>query len=295
MIEYKRGGFMANVITAKDISYSYEDKQLAVDKISFDLGEGEILGFLGPNGAGKSTTVKMLIGLLNPQSGSINILGKNIEKELTTIHSQIGVCFEEKNLYEDMSAANNLKFFASLFGIKNFDPSPLLKRVGLPTDRKDKAGNFSKGMKQRLMVARSLVNEPKILFLDEPTEGLDPVSSEAIRNVIIEEKKKGTAVFLTTHDMMEADKLSNRVAFINEGKIAVIDTPDNLKHQYGKRTLRIRYVDGKKVDTKDLSLDAKDTGEKIQEIMGQYSVKDMHTEEATLEDIFIKVTGRKLQ
>jgi ABC-2 type transport system ATP-binding protein len=285
---------MSDVISAKDITYSYEGKKLAVDKISFDLGEGEILGFLGPNGAGKSTTVKMLTGLLSSQSGSINILGKDVKKELNTIHSQIGVCFEEKNLYEEMSAANNLKFFASLFEIKKFDPSPLLEKVGLPTDRKDKAGNLSKGMKQRLMVARSLVNNPKILFLDEPTEGLDPVSSKVIRNVILEEKKKGTAVFLTTHDMIEADKLSDRVAFINEGKIAVIDTPDNLKHQYGKRVLRIRYVDNKEIDSKDLSLDSNDTGDKIQEIMQRYSVKDMHTEEATLEDIFIKVTGRKL-
>jgi ABC-2 type transport system ATP-binding protein len=285
---------MSNVISAKDITYSYDGKKPAVDKISFDLGEGEILGFLGPNGAGKSTTVKMLIGLLSPQSGDINIFSKDVKKEINTIHSQIGVCFEEKNLYEDMSAASNLKFFASLFGEKKFDPSPLLERVGLPTDRKDKTGNFSKGMKQRLMVARSLVNNPKILFLDEPTEGLDPVSSEAIRNVILQEKKKGTAVFLTTHDMMEADKLSDRVAFVNEGKIAVIDTPDNLKHQYGKRVLRVRYDDHKKVETKELSLDSKDTGEKINEIMHQYSVKDMHTEEATLEDIFIKVTGRKL-
>ncbi|MCK4828742.1 AAA family ATPase, partial [bacterium] len=160
--------------------------------------------------------------------------------------------------------------------------------------RKHLARGFSKGMKQKLILCLALLTEPKILFLDEPTEGLDPVSSKVIRNVIIEEKKKGTAVFLTTHDMIEQDKLSDRVAFINEGKIAVIDTPDNLKHQYGKRVLRIRYVDNKEIDSKDLSLDSKDTGDKIQEIMQRYRVKDMHTEEATLEDIFIKVTGRKL-
>ncbi|NIM46905.1 MAG: ATP-binding cassette domain-containing protein, partial [Candidatus Aenigmarchaeota archaeon] len=232
---------MQKVISAENISYSYERKKLAVDHISFYIEKGEILGFLGPNGAGKTTTMNMLIGFLPPKEGKISILGMDISKKTEEIQSQIGVCFEEKNLYEDMSASENLIFFASLFGVNKFDPIFILKKVGLPTERKDRVANFSKGMKQRLMVARALVNKPKVLFLDEPTDGLDPVSSEAIRKVILEEKEKGVTIFLTTHDMMEADKLSNRVAFINEGKIVALDTPDNLKHQYGKRILKVRY------------------------------------------------------
>ncbi len=218
-----------------------------------------------------------------------------LAKKKEKIQAQIGVCFEEKNLYEDMSASENLKFFASLFGIKKFNPQELLEKVGLSSEGKDKVANFSKGMKQRLMVARTLVNSPKVLFLDEPTDGLDPVSSEAIRKVILEEKRKGVTIFLTTHDMIEADKLSNRVAFINEGKIVALDTPDNLKHQYGKRILKIRYPQNNELKEEKLSLESKETGNRIKEILSSYNVRDMHTEEATLEDIFIQLTGRKLE
>jgi len=285
---------MEKVIEAKNITYSY-NKKLAVDHISFDIGKGEILGFLGPNGAGKTTTLKMLTGQLLPQNGEISVLGIDVQKDVRKIKSQIGVCFEEKNLYEDMSAVENLTFFASLFGIKNFDVKFLLKRVGLSVDRKDRVLNYSKGMKQRLMVARALVNEPRVLFLDEPTDGLDPVSAEDIRNVILEEKRKGVTVFLTTHDMMEADKLSDRVAFINEGKIAALDTPDNLKHQYGKRVIKIRYLENKDVKEKEFNLELKGIGQDIQNMLTKYNVLDMHTEEATLEDIFKLLTGRKLE
>lgn len=285
---------MEKVIQAKNITYSY-NKKLAVDHISFNIGKGEILGFLGPNGAGKTTTLKMLTGQLLPQDGEIFVLGIDVQKDIRKIKSQIGVCFEEKNLYEDMSAVENLTFFASLFGIKNFDVKFLLKRVGLSVDRKDRLANFSKGMKQRLMVARALVNNPLVLFLDEPTDGLDPVSAGDIRNVILEEKRKGVTVFLTTHDMMEADKLSDRVAFINEGKIAALDTPDNLKHQYGKRVIKIRYLEDKNVKEEEYNLESKVIGQNIQNMLTKYNVLDMHTEEATLEDIFKLLTGRKLE
>jgi ABC-2 type transport system ATP-binding protein len=281
-------------IIAEGIAYSY-GKLLAVDHISFSVDMGRVLGFLGPNGAGKTTTLKMLIGLLAPQEGSITILGEDMVKKREKVQAQIGVCFEEKSLYEDMSAVANLRFFASLFGIKDLDTAGLLERVGLPEDRKDKVSNYSKGMKQRLMVARALVNQPQVLFLDEPTDGLDPVSSEAIRSVVMEEKAKGVTVFLTTHDMMEADKLSDHVAFISEGEIAAFDTPENLKHQYGKRILKIRYhADGELVE-EEFPLDDRQAGRRIQEILAGYDVLDMHTEEATLEDIFIQLTGKKLK
>ncbi len=286
---------MKKVISVEKITYSY-NKKPAVDSISFYIEEGKILGFLGPNGAGKTTTLKLLTGQLVPQGGKISILGiEMLAKKKEKIQAQIGVCFEEKNLYEDMSASENLKFFASLFGIKKFNPQELLEKVGLSSEGKDKVANFSKGMKQRLMVARTLVNSPKVLFLDEPTDGLDPVSSEAIRKVILEEKRKGVTIFLTTHDMIEADKLSNRVAFINEGKIVALDTPDNLKHQYGKRILKIRYPQNNELKEEKLSLESKETGNRIKEILSSYNVRDMHTEEATLEDIFIQLTGRKLE
>jgi ABC-2 type transport system ATP-binding protein len=284
---------MGYVISVENIAYSYDDK-LAVDHISFNIGEGEVLGFLGPNGAGKTTTLKMLIGLLTPQEGQITILGMDAARDLKRIQAQIGVCFEEKNLYEEMSAVENLTFFASLFGITKLDTAALLKRVDLPLERKDRVMNYSKGMKQRLMIARTLVNRPKILFLDEPTDGLDPVSAEAIRKVILEEKARGVTVFLTTHDMMEADRLSDRVAFINDGKIAALDSPENLKHQYGKRILKVRYRADGAVQEEELALENRTIGQRIDEISSRHTVLDMHTEEATLEDIFIRFTGRTL-
>jgi ABC-2 type transport system ATP-binding protein len=281
-------------VIAADIAYSYKDVT-AVDHISFHIDEGEILGFLGPNGAGKTTTLNMLTGLAQPQSGRIDILGFDMIRQAKEAQAGIGVCFEEKNLYDDMSAVENLRFFAALFGIKGLDPEPLLERVDLPTDRKDRVANYSKGMKQRLMIARALVNQPRVLFLDEPTDGLDPVSARAIRKVILEEKARGASVFLTTHDMLEADKLSDRVAFINEGKIAALDTPDNLKHQYGRRELLVRRRENGEIRQEELALDDPRLGARIDEIRAAGPLLDMHTKEATLEEIFIRVTGRKLQ
>lgn len=285
---------MRSVIAADNIAYSFKSV-LAVDHISFEIKEGEVLGFLGPNGAGKTTTLNMLTGLLIAQEGRIYIDELNIAFQMKEVQARIGVCFEEKNLYEEMSAVENLRFYAALFGIKTFDPTPLLERVGLPTERKDRVANYSKGMKQRLMVARALVNKPRAIFLDEPTDGLDPVSARAIRQVILEEKARGAGIFLTTHDMLEADKLSDRVAFINDGRIAALDTPENLKHQHGQRLVRIRYREGGELKEEELSLEAKETGPRLDHLTAEYDIVDMHTEEATLEDIFIQLTGRKLQ
>lgn len=284
---------MADSVRVENIAYAYDGTQ-AVDHISFNVGVGEVMGFLGPNGAGKTTTVKMLTGLLPVQEGRVDILGMNISTSKKEVQARIGVCFEEKNLYEEMSAVENLKFFASLFGIRDINAESVLERVGLPTDRKDRVSNYSKGMKQRLMIARSLVNAPDVMFLDEPTDGLDPVSARTIREVIQEEKARGAAVFLTTHDMMEADILSDRVAFINEGKIVALDTPDNLKHEHGKRVLKVRYYRNEELTAEEINLEAGDSADRTEEILRNYKVLDMHTEEATLEDIFIQFTGRRL-
>ena len=285
---------MEHAIIAEELFYSY-GKQKAVDGISFQIGQGEILGFLGPNGAGKSTTVNMLTGLLKPQGGRAVLLGRDISRDVDSIQKYIGVCFEGANLYEQMTGEENLKLFARLFDVKNFDVKALIARVGLEGRGKDKVGNYSKGMKQRLMVARSLINRPEILFLDEPTDGLDPASAESIRRVIGEERERGATVFLTTHDMMEADKLSDRVAFINQGKIVALDTPHSLKQQYGKRALNIEVLDGEgKLQTREIALDTPDTPSQVREIMAGEKVVTMHSEEATLEDIFIKITGRGL-
>ena len=280
-------------IIVDNLTYNYGN-QIAVDHISFEVGEGEILGFLGPNGAGKTTTVKMLTGQLRPKEGRAILLGQDIVKETRVVRAQIGVCFEQTNLYEQMNAIDNLLLFSELFGIKGFDGYALLKRVGLVGREKDKVSGYSKGMKQRLMVARSIVNTPKIIFMDEPTAGLDPVSSEAIGNIILEERDRGATIFLTTHDMWEADKLCNRVAFMDKGKLVALDTPYNLKQQYGKRSLVAEVKVGAGLEKREISMDTPGASSSVAELFQREKVVTIHSEEATLEDIFIKVTGRRL-
>jgi len=281
-------------IQAQDIRYAYGELE-AVKGISFEVGPGEILGFLGPNGAGKSTTIKVLTGQLSPCSGRALILGRSVHEHSAEVQALIGVCFEEKNLYLNMSVKENLDFFARLFSLKHFDAMPLLRRVGLADRAKDRAKNLSKGMKQRLMMARALVNSPSVLFLDEPTDGLDPISSQAIRQVIREEAARGAAVLLTTHDMLEADALSQRVAFINEGRIVALDTPESLKLAHGKRSVKMRMHGTQGVREVVVALDEADAGDKLRAAVADEGLMTIHTEEATLEAIFIKLTGRRLE
>lgn len=280
-------------IDVADLSFSYGAIE-AVKGISFTVMPGEILGFLGPNGAGKSTTIKILTGQLKPKTGTASILGKDVGLDDPGIQARIGVCFEEKNLYLQMTALENLDFFARLFGIARPRSMELLHRVGLAERAKDRVANFSKGMRQRLMIARALINEPDVLFLDEPTDGLDPVTSAAIRAAIKEEAERGAAVLLTTHDMFEADELSDRVAFINEGRIVALDTVENLKLRYGHRSVRIELRDGEGVREERVSLEDPRAGARIAELVSSPGLMTIHTEEASLETIFITLTGRGL-
>jgi len=286
---------MADIaILAEDLTYQY-GTLTAVDHINFSVAKGEILGFLGPNGAGKTTTVKMLTGQLKPKSGKATVLDLDVVKNTKDVQAQIGVCFERTNLYEDMSAEENLKLFARLFGVQDFDSGALLSRVGLAGRERDRVESYSKGLRQRLMVARALVNRPQILFLDEPTEGLDPVSAEAIRNIILEERQRGATVFLTTHDMLEADKLSDRVAFIHQGEIVGLDTPHNLKQQYGQRAIQAQVMGAEgNLEYREILLDQRETAKAVGELFDHERVITLHSKEASLEDIFIRITGEGL-
>ena len=289
-----KGSVTAPAIEVDAISYSYGDT-LAVDDVSLRVGPGEIFGLLGPNGAGKSTTVKMLTGQLTPSKGLIRILGFDAGADNGKIQARIGVCFEEKNLYTAMTGVENLKFFASLFGIKPLDPIPLLERVDLASRGDDRVADYSKGMRQRLMMARALVNEPDVLFLDEPTDGLDPVSARTIQAIIRDEAARGAAVLLTTHDMHEADTLSDRVAFINQGSILAMDAPETLKLQHGQRTVRIRArSDAGEVEELVIPLEGPDAADKVQQAIAELDLLTIHTEEATLEDVFVAYAGRGL-
>jgi len=206
----------------------------AVDGISFDVEQGEIFGFLGPNGAGKTTTIKMLTGQLRPTDGKAQVMGCDVVQERETLKPQIGVVFESQNLYERLSGRDNLQFYARLYRVNKVRVERVLEQVGLVDRERGKVADYSNGMKQRLLIARALLHEPKVLFLDEPTKGLDPNVARDIRTIVKDLAVQGMTVFLTTHYMDEADKLSDRVAIIDHGKIVALDTPKRLKAEYGK-------------------------------------------------------------
>lgn len=281
------------MVTVDNLYYDYAGKgQYVVSDISFQIGEGEIFGFLGPSGAGKSTVQNLMTGLLKMQKGNIAYDGLNVADLGKSFFNQVGVSFEQPNIYPNLSGEENLRFFAGLFNVPTLSPIEVLDKVGLRESAKKKAGDFSKGMKQRLVFARALINYPHYLFLDEPTSGLDPTTSARMCDLIMEQKRRGAVIFLTTHNMELADKICDRVAFLEGGKIRATDTPYNLKLKYGARTVNIIYRDNGK--EKKALFDLSKEKEKIADIVSTYEIVTLHSSEATLEDIFIKVTGRRL-
>lgn len=205
----------------------------ALDSINFNVKPGEIFGYLGPNGAGKTTTIRILTGQLRPSSGKGEVMGCDVVDDRENLKPQIGVVFDTHNLYERLSGRDNLRFYARLYRVGKARVEEVLAQVGLLDRAKDKLKTYSNGMKQRLLIARALLHKPKVLFLDEPTRGLDPNVSRDIRGIIVDLVKDGMTVFLTTHYMEEADQLSDRVAIIDRGRIVAIDSPEKLKLEHG--------------------------------------------------------------
>ena len=220
-------------IEVQDLTRNYNGLR-AVDGISFDVESGEIFGFLGPNGAGKTTTIKMLTGQLRPTSGMAQVMGCDVVEERQALKPQIGVVFDSQNLYERMSARDNLRFYARLYRVKKARVEEVLTQVGMIDRARDKMNTYSNGMKQRILIARALLHKPEVLFLDEPTRGLDPNVARDIRSIVTELADQGMTVFLTTHYMEEADQLSDRVAIIDQGRIVTLNTPEHLKAEYGE-------------------------------------------------------------
>lgn len=214
--------------------HRYYNGVKAVQGITFEVEYGEVFGFLGPNGAGKSTTIKVLTGQLRPTSGEAQVVGCDVVEGRQQLKPQIGVVFEYQNLYERLSARDNLQFSARLYGVEKSRIEKTLEQVGLIDRAKDKIKTYSNGMKQRLLIARALLHQPRVLFLDEPTRGLDPGVARGIRKIVEQLAEEGVTVFLTTHYMEEADRLSDRVAIIHQGKIVAIDTPARLKADHGE-------------------------------------------------------------
>jgi len=283
-------------IKAKNLEFAYlkSDKK-AIDGVSFGIDKGEIFGFLGPNGAGKTTTQKIIIGLLKQYTGYVELLGTDLKDWGTDIYNKIGVGFELPNHYQKLTALENLRFFASFYRGKTMDPMELLKMVELEKDANQRVATFSKGMRSKLNFARSLINDPEILFLDEPTTGLDPISSRLIKNIIKEQRKEGKAIFLTTHNMTDADELCDRVGFIVEGKLVLVESPKELKIKHGKKIVKVEYLKNKELVSQEFDLKNIADNNSFLSLLRSGNVQTIHTAEATLEDIFIKATGRQLK
>ena len=263
----------------------------AVDNISFSVDAGEIFGFLGHNGAGKTTTIRMLSGQLLPSSGRGRVAGCDVVTEQQRLRPLIGVVSEHQNLYERMSGRENLEFAARLYGVDIARIDAALNQVDLLDRAKDKVQNYSNGMKQRLLIARSILHGPQIVFLDEPTRGLDPVVGREIRQLIVDMSKRGVTIFLTTHYMEEADQLCDRIAFLSEGRIVALDTPANLKTAHGQNQVNVTLENGECIS---IALDGEDAGRELQQLVSKGQVRTLHSAEATLETVFIQLAGRRL-
>lgn len=284
------------MINVSNLTFTYTgtDKP-AIKDISFSVQPGEIFGFLGPSGAGKSTTQKILFRLLQGFQGSVSVFDRDLREWGYEYFEQVGVSFEMPNHYSKLTARENLRYFGALYQGMAAKPEALLDMVGLLDDADMLVSQYSKGMKNRLSVARSLVNNPRLLFMDEPTAGLDPVNARKIKDLIKSQKDAGKTVFLTTHDMHIADELCDRVAFIVDGKLSLIDSPRELKLRYGKAEVRVEFGLNGKHEQRDFSLAGLADNAEFLKLLRDGSVRTLHTQEATLENIFIQMTGRSLE
>ncbi|MCC0674851.1 MULTISPECIES: ABC transporter ATP-binding protein [unclassified Clostridioides] len=286
------------MIKVDNLSFSYTNKKF-LQNINFEVGKGEILGFLGPSGAGKSTLQKILIGMITNYEGSVFVNGIESKKHSNKFYENIGVDFEFPSLYEKLTAIENLKYFGSLYSKKFLPIDELLKSVGLESEANKKISEYSKGMKSRLNFIKALLHNPDILFLDEPTSGLDPSNSKIMKNMILSEKSKGKTIILTTHNMLDATELCDRVAFIVNGKISALDTPHNLIMSKGAVKIRYTYFDNEDFDneekTSECFLNDTSNDKKLNMLIKENKLLSIHSSEPTLNDIFIEITGRNLQ
>lgn len=281
------------VIQIKDVCKAFDQRQV-LNNISLSVEEGEIFGLLGPSGAGKTTLIKMLIGLLSATSGNIDILGKELDKKIDESFPSFGMVLDNDGLYDRLNCYDNLELYARIYSISNRKKviNDLLEKVGLIESSKKSVSNLSKGMRQRLSFARAILHSPKIVFLDEPTSGLDPATTLQIHSMMKMLKESGTTIFLTTHNMNEAQKMCDHLALLNEGNIVEEGTPEDIcLHHRKKCEVNIEMTNGEKymVDSHDLLTVLQtvlDTNNKIRSI---------HSNEPNLEEVFIELTGRDLR
>jgi ABC-2 type transport system ATP-binding protein len=281
------------MIEAIDLRRTFKNNE-AVKGISFSVRRGEIFGLLGPNGAGKTTTLRMLTGQIEPSTGHATVAGCDVVREHQQLKERIGVVAEEQNLYERLSARNNLRFNCWLYNLPESRVNEVLDLVHLRERAKEPVRAFSNGMKQRLLIARALLHKPPVLFLDEPSRGLDPIAARTVRETIEQLSREGVTILLTTHVLEEADHLCQHVAFINQGKIVANDTPRNLKLAHGQRTLLVTLGnrrDNTSLSELTLNMDSPEDQARLMQMMALGQIQAIHSQEATLEEVFIEVAG----
>ncbi len=282
------------MISVDNLHFTYPNApQETLKSMSFSAERGEILGFLGPSGAGKSTAQKILTGILKGYAGSVKVLGGEVRQKKRNYYEHIGVAMEVPNLYGKFTAIENLRFFASLYQADCENADTLLERLELAGDRDTRVSGYSKGMKMRLNFIRAIMHRPDVLFLDEPTAGLDPARSRTIKEMVTEQKQQGRTVILTTHDMHLAEELCDRVAFIVDGTIKLLDSPMNLRLRAGDRRVRYTWQDGQRREAEMPLKNLKDDVS-FMTLLRQDKIETVHTLETSLEDLFIEVTGRSL-
>lgn len=275
---------MTSMVVAKNIVKTFGSK-IALNSINFEIKEGEIFGFLGPSGSGKTTMINIITGQLLPDSGITQLLGKDSQDLHPTDLEKIGIVSDQSGFYEKLSLEKNLLLYAKLYGVNLNRVDELLDQVGLLASKKILAEQLSTGMKQRMLLARALINQPKILFLDEPTSGLDPTTSKSIHELLVHLKESGTTIFLTTHDMNEATLLCDHLALLNKGKLIEEGSPANIIQKYNtNKRIKVIYKNREEriFDFSELST------------LATNDIISIHSCEPTLEEIFIRLTGEKL-
>lgn len=272
------------MITVEKITKRFGNKT-ALNQIQFNVDKGEIFGFLGPSGAGKTTLINILTGQLKADEGTTQLLGKDTKDLTPEDLAHIGLVGDSSGYYEKLSLEKNLIVYAKIYGLLNSRVDEVLEQVGLLESKKTIAEKLSTGMRQRMFLARALLNRPELLFLDEPTSGLDPMTSKKIHRLLEELKAAGTTIFLTTHDMVEATELCDRISLLNQGDLVEIGTPRDIIQKYNKEK-RVKVIFRDHSEQVMAFEDLKD--------QDMRQVELIHSMEPTLEDIFIQLTGEKL-
>lgn len=282
---------METAICVNHLKHRFGEKEVLSD-INFRIKKGMIFGLLGPSGAGKTTIIKILTGQLRATVGEAVLLGKKSSTLTGADYNDIGIMMDNFGLYERMSCYDNLKFFCKISGVPITKINEVLEQVGLKNAAKTTVSDLSKGMRNRMLLARAILSSPKVLFLDEPTSGLDPKTTEEIHQLIAGLQEKGTTIFLTTHNMAEAEKLCDTIALLNEGKIIEYGNPKEICRKYNhQKQLLLHLYDGRDVI---LGHSAEDMMT-VKQYLEKNEIETIHSSEPNLETVFIELTGRKLE